>query len=366
MSGGGDDDQDQSDKEHDPSQKKLDDARQQGDIARSPDLLAAASYGAFLAVCMGFGAQALLRAGSAGSVLLDQADRMSHALTTGARVPLAGMVSAMVAPLLPLILVPMVAVLAVLVATRGIVFAPEKLMPKWSRISPMATAGHKFGRTGLIEFLKNSVKLVLIACLLGFFLTSRADRILATHALPAAMGMAELLRLVVEFLILVVTVAVILGAVDFLWQKFEFRRRNRMSRKDLTDEAKDSEGDPHMKGARRQKAREVAMNRMLADVATADVIVVNPTHYAVALKWARKKKGAPVCVAKGVDEIAARIRERAAIAGIPVHSDPPTARALHASVEIGQEIHPDHYRAVAAAIRFAEAMRKRARTAVPR
>jgi flagellar biosynthesis protein FlhB len=358
---GGDDDQDQSDKEHDPSQKKLDDARQQGDIARSTDLLVAASYGAFLAVCMGFGAQALMRAGSAGAVMLDQADRMSSALSAGARAPLGGIMTAMVAPLLPLILVPMAAVLFVLFVTRGFVFAPEKLMPKWSRVSPMATAGQKFGRTGLIEFLKSFFKLVVMAVLLGFFLTSRADRILATHALPAAMGMAELLRLMVEFLILVVLVAGVFGVVDFLWQQFEFKRRNRMSRKDLTDEAKESEGDPHMKGTRRQRAREVAMNRMLVDVATADVVVVNPTHYAVALKWSRKKKGAPVCVAKGVDEIAARIRERAAAAGIPLHSDPPTARALHASVEIGQEIRPEHYRAVAAAIRFAESMRKRAR-----
>ena len=103
------------------------------------------------------------------------------------------------------------------------------------------------------------------------------------------------------------------------------------------------------------------MNRMLADVATADVVVVNPTHYAVARKWHREKRQAPICVAKGVDEIAARIRARAAEHGVPIHSDPPTARALHASVEIGQQIAPEHYRAVAAAIRFAQAMRRRAR-----
>jgi flagellar biosynthesis protein FlhB len=91
------------------------------------------------------------------------------------------------------------------------------------------------------------------------------------------------------------------------------------------------------------------------------VVVVNPTHYAVALKWDRAKGGAPVCVAKGVDEIARKIRERAAEHGVPIHSDPPTARAIHASVDIGQEIKADHYRAVAAAIRFADAMRRKAR-----
>jgi flagellar biosynthetic protein FlhB len=134
-----------------------------------------------------------------------------------------------------------------------------------------------------------------------------------------------------------------------------------MSRKEMLDEFKANEGDPHLKSARRQRAQEVATNRMLTDVAKADVVVVNPTHYAVALRWDRTKRGAPICVAKGVDEIARRIRERAAEHGIPIHRDPPTARAMHASVEIGQEIRPEHYRAVAAAIRFADSMRKRAR-----
>jgi flagellar biosynthetic protein FlhB len=98
---------------------------------------------------------------------------------------------------------------------------------------------------------------------------------------------------------------------------------------------------------------------MLADVKGADVIIVNPTHYAVALKWSRTKGAAPICVAKGVDEIAAKIREKAAEAGVPLHSDPPTARAIFATVGLGEQILPEHYRAVAAAIRFAERMRKR-------
>ena len=104
------------------------------------------------------------------------------------------------------------------------------------------------------------------------------------------------------------------------------------------------------------------MNKMLADVPTADVVIVNPTHFAVALKWDRSAGSAPVCVAKGVDEIAARIRELASEHAVPLHSDPATARALHASVEIGSEIAPDHYRAVAAAIRFAENIRQKAKS----
>ena len=106
---------------------------------------------------------------------------------------------------------------------------------------------------------------------------------------------------------------------------------------------------------------EISQNQMMPEVPKADVVIVNPTHYAVALKWSRSPGEAPVCVAKGVDEIAHAIRKAASEAGVPIHSDPPTARALHATVEIGAEIPVEQYRAVAAAIRFAQAMRERAR-----
>jgi flagellar biosynthetic protein FlhB len=133
-----------------------------------------------------------------------------------------------------------------------------------------------------------------------------------------------------------------------------------MTRQEMTEEHKESEGDPHFRAHRRQRGQEIAMNRMLRAVPEADVVLVNPTHYAVALKWNRKDGRAPVCIAKGRDEVAARIRERANAAGVPVHRDPPTARALHAALDIGDEIGREHYQAVAAAIRFAEAMRKKA------
>jgi flagellar biosynthetic protein FlhB len=184
---------------------------------------------------------------------------------------------------------------------------------------------------------------------------------LATVHLAPALAAAVLSRLTVEFLAIILVVTFALGGIDYLWQVHLHRQRNRMSRKELMDEFKESEGDPHMRAARRQRAQEVATNRMLADVARADVVIVNPTHYAVALKWDRGKGGAPVCVAKGVDEIARVIRARAVEHGVPIHSDPPTARAIHASVDLGQEVRAEHYRAVATAIRFADAMRRKAR-----
>jgi len=172
--------------------------------------------------------------------------------------------------------------------------------------------------------------------------------------------MIELGRMLVALMGIVLLVALALGSIDFLWQRAEHTRKHRMSRKEMMDELKQSEGDPTVKQQRRQRGQEIATNKMLLDVPTADVVIVNPTHYAVALKWDRSQATAPVCVAKGVDEIAARIRVLAAENAVPVHSDPPTARALHAKVALGQEISQDHYRAVAAAIRFAENIRSKA------
>jgi len=156
-------------------------------------------------------------------------------------------------------------------------------------------------------------------------------------------------------------VSIVFTLPDILWKWFDHRRKNRMSRQEMQDEHKDSEGDPHMKAARRQRGVDIAMKQMLADVAGADVVIVNPTHYAVALQWKRGSGRAPVCVAKGTDEVAARIRAKATEASVPIWSDPPCARAIHATVKIGDEIARDHFAAVAAAIRFAEKMREKAR-----
>lgn len=353
--------EDDSDKQHEPTQKRLDDARQRGEVARSQDLLTAAAVAGFVLTGMGLGSQALMQSGAAAMVLIDQSDSLAATMAQGGRPILMQSLTAVIYPLLPFFLAPAITVIAVLFATKGFVFSPEKLMPKLSRISPLSTAKQKFGLDGLVEFGKSAVKLMLVSVLIGWFLVARAPAILHSLALSPAMSTVLMLQLLSEFLLLALMVLAVMGGLDYFWQHFRHLQRNRMSRKDMTDEMKESEGDPHLKGKRRQRAQEIATNQMLSDVAGADVIIVNPTHYAVALKWKRGARTAPICVAKGVDDIAARIREKAAEAGVPLHSDPPTARAIYATVDIGAPIHADHFKAVAAAIRFAEAMRARAR-----
>jgi flagellar biosynthetic protein FlhB len=168
-------------------------------------------------------------------------------------------------------------------------------------------------------------------------------------------------RLLLEFVAVFFGLSLLIGAIDWAWEWRRLLHRNRMSHQELKDETKSSEGDPALKQERRQRGHLIATNRMMADVPGADVVVVNPTHFAVALKWVRKRGEVPVCVAKGTDEVAARIRAVAAEHGVPVFSDPTTARALHATLEVGDPIAPDQFRAVAAAIRFADAIRKRAK-----
>ncbi|MFN4172073.1 MAG: flagellar biosynthesis protein FlhB [Pseudorhodobacter sp.] len=349
-----------SEKEHEPSQKRLDDARLKGEIPRSTDLTTAASYAGLLLAGLAFGPAILMATGNAAMMFLDQPDQMAGRFLGGGGGLAGGILGTIGLAIAPLFLLPALATLLTLLAQRALVFAPQKLAPKLNRVSPIAGAKNKFGAKGLFEFAKSLCKLLVTSALLWLFLMGRAGEILMALHLSPGGSTAMMMRLILDFLVLVLCLSLVIGAIDLLWQRADHLRRHRMSRKEVMDEQKSSEGDPHLKARRRQKGQDIATNRMLVDVAGADVVIVNPTHYAVALKWDRTSRRAPVCVAKGVNEIAARIRERASLAGVPVHSDPPTARALHATLEIGAEIHPDHYRAVAAAIRFAERMRKRA------
>ncbi len=350
--------EDASEKTFDPTPQKLQDARRQGDVVRSADLNVFASYAALMIVAVGLGGWSLLSLGEHLMVFWDQADSFDRQSIRGAA-PVYGTIFLWVGlSILPWFLIPAIFVLIAIWVQKSLVFAPEKLTLRLDRIDPFKNAGQKFGRSGLFEFAKSFAKLVIIAIILGVFLQAHIERVIRTQEMDIRPAIVEMLRMIVEFLSLLVVISLVIGAADFLWQRMEFMRRNKMTRKELMDDMKRSEGDPHMKSQRRQRAMEIASQQMMADVRKADVIIVNPTHYAVALKWDRAAKRAPACVAKGVDEVAAQIRKVAMEEGVPIHPDPPTARALHKSLKIGQEISTEHYQAVAAAIRFAERMRR--------
>lgn len=357
MSGASDD----GEKSHEPSQRRLDEARKRGDVPRSMDLPTAAVYGGTALAATISGSSILNKLGSAGVAVIEQSDELSHAMVASAHAPTMAMLGAFVVPVLPLLLLPMGLAIFSIAVQRGFTIAPDRIVPKLSRISPLAALGHKFGREGLFAFGKSLVKLLTVCMLLVVILPQYADSLMKSPRFSAGQTAMLLMQIILHFLFLAFLASLVFGAADYGWQWLQHRRRNMMTRQEMVEEHKDSEGDPHTKGQRRQKGREIALTQMLQDVGKADVIVVNPTHYAVALKWRRGDKSAPICLAKGVDDIAARIREKAAEAGVPIHRDPPTARAIYASVEVGHPIRAEHFKPVAAAIRFAEAMRKRAK-----
>ena len=347
------------DKPFEASQKKLDDARRKGEVPHSTEITTAAAYGGMLLTAFALGAGLLTDLGGALSGFLAYPNEVASMPLAGPLVPTAAL-KAVVSPLLPFFAIPAVLALISVISQRALVFAPEKLIPKLNRISPISGAKNKFGRKGLFEFAKSTVKLILISAILATFLMLRLPEMISALAFEPGQVTRLMLRLAAEFLAIIFVVTLALGSIDALFQFAEHRRKHRMSKKEMTDEQKESEGDPWLKGRRRDKGREIATNRMMGEVPKADVVIVNPTHYAVALRWERAAGGAPVCVAKGQDATAHRIRSVAAEAGVPIRHDPPTARALYRMVEIGEEIRPEHYRAVAVAIRFAEAMRRRA------
>lgn len=355
---------DDTDKPHEPTRHKLDEARKKGEIARSTDLTTAAAYGGFLLAALTVGESAVQAVGTSLGVMIDQADTHVDLIFSGKATPvIGGLIGTIAMELVGWLVIPASLALLAVFAQHAFVFAPEKVAPKASRINPVQNAKNKYGPSGLFEFAKSFTKLLLYSFMLGWFLSYRLSEMAgAVHGDPGVVGIL-LAQMLVEFLMIVAVIAMAIGLIDHVWQRFDHLRRHRMSDREVKDEHKQTEGDPHMKQARRQRATQAASDRMMKDVQDADVVLVNPTHFAVALKWNRLPGSAPVCVAKGVDYIARNIRDCAIENHVPVRQDPPTARALYATTGIGQEIDPAHYRAVAAAIRFAETVRRHARAA---
>lgn len=353
---------DSGEKTHEATPQKLEKARKKGDIPKSADLSVAAAYLGLLVAFLAFGAVMLPQAAGGLTVFLASPDRLQGGILGPGGLQLsASIILRAIAPLASLFIVPFVFVLMSLIGQRGFVVAPDKLVPKLNRISPITGAKNKFGVSGLVEFSKTFLKMLIVVVVVGVYLNDTFGTLLGlSRSSPA--GLTQMLfRVLVDLLTLITVFAILVGIGDLIWQRFNHARKQRMSLQEIKDENKDAEGDPHTKSQRRQRGRDIATNRMMLDVPKADVIVVNPTHYAVALQWSRKPGSAPKCVAKGEDEVAARIREVASLSGVPIHSDPPTARAIYATVEVGREIRPEQYKAIAAALRFAEIMRQKAK-----
>ncbi|WP_426956972.1 EscU/YscU/HrcU family type III secretion system export apparatus switch protein [Muricoccus radiodurans] len=326
-----------------PTPRRLDKAREEGQVPNSRE---ASGFAALLCAAVAI-ATVTPAAGAQALAALRSVFARSHELGPEAAWAIVGPVALVLLPVLGAVMVGAVA--GTMLQTRGLVSA-QGLKPQFSKLSPIAGVRKIVGMDALAEFLKTLLKMAVVGTAVWRALDSPAVLGSVLHLSPggllgAVSGAAG--RLAVSAL---AAFALVAGA-DLLWVRFRHVRKLRMSLKDMKDEAKDTDGDPHVKAQQKQIRAQRSRQRMMAAVPKAAVVITNPTHYAVALAYEEGAAAAPKIVAKGADAIAARIRETAKEAGVPLVSNPPLARALY-KLEVDTEIPAAHYQAVAEIIAF--------------
>lgn len=260
--------------------------------------------------------------------------------------------------LLPLILFFLVAAIAAGLLQTRLSISYESLKPQFSRLSPLSGLKRLFAKKALIEFLKGLVKLSLITYALYAYFVSKVKDIPALLNLPIETFLLTLSGYIFKALIIVVIYLTIIAILDYCYQKYEFIKTLKMTKDEVKKEYKNQEGDPQIKSRRRQIAQQRIKHNLMESMGRATAVITNPTHYAIAIQYDHETMDAPVVVAKGLDFVALRIKELANDFKVPIIENPPLARALHASVEIDQEIPPEHYKAVAEVIRFVMLLKK--------
>ena len=352
-------DDSENEKTEDPTQKRLDDALEKGDVAKSQEVntwfmiagatLVLSTFGG----SVGGGILTPLRNLVANSWMIRTDGAGLLALAKSLEIAL---LAAIGVPLLML----MLAAIAGNMIQHRLVWSTESLKPKFSKISPGAGFKRIFGKQAVANFFKGLFKLAALGAVMTAVLWPERHRLEAFVRFDPAAIMGATTSLTILLMGAVVAMLAVVAIADYFFQYRQWFERQKMSLQEMKEEFKQSEGDPHIKGRIRQIRMERAKKRMMASVPKASVIITNPTHYSVALSYERGMS-APVCVAKGADLIALKIREIAKQHDIPIVENVPLARALYATVEIDDEIPVDHYHAVAEIIGYVMGLKKRVR-----
>jgi flagellar biosynthesis protein FlhB len=351
---------DSDQKTEQPSQRKLTSARQRGQVIQSREVNNLFMLGTGAVIVLLLSPSLARRLTVTLARFLDPASLLSSdGVLWEAVWRLFGEIAG--AFVLPLLLI-VVAAAAGSVMQTGLVLATEKIGFDMERLSPIAGFKRLFSVRATLEFLKGLAKFAVVMALVGVLLRPEIGRLeMLTSAAPAALT-ADIYRLLIKITVGVLVLVALLALLDYGYQRVSFMRSMRMSKQEVKEEHKQSEGDPMVKARLRQIRMERARKRMMAAVPGASVVVTNPTHFAVALKYEMGEKGAPKVVAKGADLIAQRIREIAEENDVPLVENPPLARALYANVEIDHEIPPEHFRAVAEIINYVFRLKRKVRT----
>jgi flagellar biosynthetic protein FlhB len=352
------DDTDDTEKTEDPSQKRLDEALKHGDVAKSQEVNTWFVTAASALVLLSFSASAAgdLRAmmrnllANAYQVPFDGAAMTILLHSLGTRV--------VAAVAIPFLLLALAAICGNMIQHR-LVWSLEVLMPQLSRISPIAGAKRLFSKQALANFIKGLLKLAIIGSVFVALMWPERRRFEDMITLDPEALLPLTLVLALKLFGAVVMILAIIAAADYLFQYRQWFERQKMSLREVKDEFRQSDGDPKIKAKIRQLRAARARKRMMAAVPKATVVITNPTHFAVALKYERGMN-APICVAKGIDSLALKMREVAAANDVAVVENPPLARTLYAVVEIDQEVPAEHYKAVAEVIGYVMKLRKQA------
>jgi len=347
---------DHEDRTEQPSAKRLREARERGDVPRSRELGNVAVLGAAVLALkatagnMGGASRDWLRdALTIDPALIDAPERLlPHAATLLGR---------LFVPMLPLFAAALVACLAAPAVMGNLRFAGKALQPDINRLNPMNGLKRMYGREPLAELVRSVLRVVLIGGIGGWTVHRAFDTLVGLPHASLEVAVSEGVSLATSALLAMVAALGVLAVIDVPWQHFQHRSKLKMTRQELRDELKESEGNPEVKARVRQVAREMSRRRMMDAVPTADVVITNPTHYAVALKYTAGTMRAPKVVAKGVDEMALAIREAAGRHRIAIVEAPPLARALYRLAKVDQEIPVKLYAAVAQVLSYVYQLR---------
>ena len=348
--------QDDNERSEDPTQKKRDDAHERGDVVKSQEVNTWFIISAGALVMFAFAGPA---AQSLQTMLGNLLANM-HAIRSdgGGLLGLSYQLSWSLFTILGLpFLVLVIAAVAGNMIQHRLVWSGEQLKPKLSRLSPIEGFKRLFSKLALVNFIKGLAKLALLSALMLWLVWPEMDRLYTLVATDIRGTLALSENLSLKLMTAVAAVMAFIAALDYGYQYKVWFERQKMSLRQLKEEFRQSEGDPIIKGKLRQLRQTRMRKRMMAAVPQASVVITNPTHFAVALKY-EPGMAAPVCLAKGVDVLALKIREVAGAHRIPIVENPPLARALHAGVEIDQEIPAEHYKAVAEVIGYIMKLRK--------
>jgi len=338
-----------------PTPKKKQDARKKGQVSRSQDVV---SMGVLLAAVIGLKIiGAALWEGMAGMVHDGLANPTTQPLTAESAFGMGqGWAERTLLLMAPLLAIIVIAGILLNVAQTGLLISGAHLTPKMKNINPATGAKKIFSKEGAVNLFKSIAKMVIVGVVVWITMQSRLSELTTLGEKDVAASTAELAGIAVDMALRAAVVLFMLALVDYGWQRRQFMSQLRMTKQEVRQEMRETDGDPQIKGAIRRKRQEL-MNRMISAVPKADVVVTNPTHFAVALKYDPVTMGAPVVIAKGADLLAKRIREVAMKAGVPVLEEPPLARALYAAVPVGHNIPANLFHAVAEVLAWVYALK---------